>query len=149
MRRPHLLISGAWLVHAIAWFVPVIKDGVTLPDGLPGLQAFWFALCAVGEHNGAAFSGEWYFALLCTMSAITTPLFIFGSVWVVWRGSSALRRASAWIAASAFILNAHWYIFVGDRKLRIGYFLWWFSFLLLAIGLFDLSKTKEQSIASN
>jgi hypothetical protein len=40
MRRPHLLISAGWLLHAVAWFLPVIKGGVTFPHGLPGWDAF-------------------------------------------------------------------------------------------------------------
>jgi hypothetical protein len=147
MRRPRLLILGAWLLHALAWFLPVSKDGVTFPEGLPGWEAFRFAAVAILEYKHTV--GEWCFAVLATLSALTTPLFIVGSVWVVRRGSSALRRASAWVAVSVFILNAQWNIFFGDRRLRIGYFLWWFSFLLLAIGLFVLSKEKNQSVAGD
>lgn len=82
-----------------------------------------------------------YDAVLATVSALTTVLFIFGSPWLWCAGSHSLGRASAWAAATAFIVNAHWYAFSGrDRSdLRIGYFLWWVSFLLLAIGLFDLA----------
>jgi len=130
MRRPHLLISGAWLLHAVAWFLPIVKGGVTFPHGLPGWQAFRVAACSVWPYDNFR-TDEWYNAVLSTLGAATTLLFIFGSVWVVSRGSYALRRASAWIAASAFIIDAHWYVLFGsDRKdLRIGYFLWWFSFL--------------------
>ena len=79
--------------------------------------------------------------VLSTISAVTTPLFILGSVWVVLRGTRALRRTSAWIATFAFVVNAQWYaLFSLDRQgLRIGFFLWWFSFLLMALGLFKLS----------
>jgi len=137
MRRPHLLISVAWLFHAIAWFLPVVNGGVTLPHGLPGWQAFRVAACVVWPYED--FKTD--YPVLSTISAVTTPLFIFGSVWVVSRGSSTLRRASAWVVTFAFIVNAHWYVLYGsDRSdLRIGYFLWWLSFVLLALGLFDLA----------
>jgi hypothetical protein len=84
----------------------------------------------------------WYYAVLATISAVTTPLFIFGSVWVVLRGTRALRRISAWVATFAFIFNVHWYVLFGSirKDLRIGYFLWWLSFLLVALGLFALSR---------
>ena len=142
MRRPHFLISAAWLLHAIAWFLPVVKGEVTFPHGLPGWQAFRVAASAVWPYEGIK-TDEWYYAVLSTISAVTTPLFIFGSVFVVSRGSSTLRRASAWVATSAFIVNAHWYILSSDRKdLRIGYFLWWLSFLFVGIGLFDLSTRR-------
>jgi len=144
MRRPHLLLLAAWLLQAIAWFLPVVKGEVVFPHGLPGWQAFRVAACAVWPYDDITID-KWYYAVLSTISAATTPLFVFGSPWVVSRGSSALRRASAWIAASAFILNAYWFVSFGaDRKdLRTGYFLWWFSFVLLALGLFDLSTPKK------
>jgi hypothetical protein len=143
MRRSHLLISGVWLLHAIAWFLPVVNGGVTFPHGLPGWQAFRVAACPVWPYEGLK-SDEWYYAVLSVLSAATTPLFILGSLWAVSRGSNTLRRASAWVAISAFIVNAHWYVLFGsDRKdLRIGYFLWWFSFLFVGLGLFDLSTRR-------
>jgi hypothetical protein len=144
MRKPHLLIAGAWLVHAAAWFLPVEKEGVKLPQGLPGWQAFRVAACAIWPYEGWNIGG-WYNIVLSTMSAATTLLFVLGSVWVVWTGSRAVRRASAWIATAAFIVNAHWFIRFGSDRfdLRIGFFLWWSSFLLLAIGLFHLSRRAD------
>jgi len=146
MKRPHLLILGAWLVHAAAWFLPVVKDGVTLPEGLPGWQAFRVAFAVVWPYESVNFD-TWYTAALATASAVTTLLFIFGSPWVVWRGSPSLSRACAWVAVAAFVLNAHWYVlFWSDRSdLRIGYYLWWLSFAFLAIGLFDLAGRRKTS----
>ena len=139
MKKPTPLIWAAWLTHAAAWFLPVTREGTNFPDGLPGWQAFRVALGAVWPYRDVEFE-HWYHAMLATMSAVATLLFILGSVWVVWFGSRAVRRVSAWVAASAFVINAHWCVFVflgaDPEDLRIGYFLWWFSFLLLAIGLF-------------
>jgi hypothetical protein len=63
------------------------------------------------------------------------------------RGKRSLRRASAWAAATAFLVNLHWYIRLsrdGWRSgLGIGYFLWWSSFVVLAIGLFDLAGRND------
>ena len=50
-----------------------------------------------------------------------------------------MRHASAWIATFAFIVNAYWCVVFGLKDLKIGYFLWWLSFLLVALGLFALS----------
>jgi hypothetical protein len=147
MKRHHALIWAAWLTQAVAWFVPVIGEGTSLPQGLPGWQAFRVAFSAVWPYRDAQFE-TWYNAVLSTISAITTPLFIFGSVWVVWFGSRRVRRVSAWIAAAAFVINAQWYLFVyfgpNPKDLKIGYFLWWVSFLLLAWGLFALSSSKVE-----
>jgi hypothetical protein len=142
MRRHRLLIWAAWFVFAAAWFLPVVKEGVTLPQGLPGWQAFRVAASAVWPLPDVTID-KWYKAVLFSISAVTTLLFIPGSVWAVRSGSLALRRASAWVATCAFVVNAHWYVLYGAsarQDLRIGYFLWWLSFLLMALGLFDLSR---------
>lgn len=138
MRKPYPLISSAWLLHAVAWFLPVETDGVTFPHGLPGWQAFRVAASAVWPYDDFH-ADTWYYATLSTISALTTPLFIFGSAWVVLNGTHVMRRTSAWIATFAFIVNAHWYVLSGRKDLKIGYFLWWLSFLLVAVGLFALS----------
>jgi len=83
----------------------------------------------------------WY-TVLTIASAATTILFIVGSPLAVWWGSRSVRRSCAWVAITAFVVNAHWYVLAGsDRKaLSVGYFLWWFSFSLLAVGLFGISS---------
>jgi hypothetical protein len=141
MKNARWLIAGAWVVHLTAWFLPVAKEGVTFPQGLPGWQAFRVASCAVWPYEGTGVDG-WYNVVLCTLSAVTALLFVLGSVWVALLGSRPVRRLSAWIAASFFVLNAHWVVRFGSDRLdlRIGYFLWWFSFALLAVGLFSLSR---------
>jgi hypothetical protein len=137
MKKAHLLIAVALLVHAVAWFLPVVKEGVTLPDGLPGWQAFKMAASEVCNWK----TDPWYFVVLSTLSAITTILFVLGAGWVIATRSRRLHRVSAWIAACAFLIDAHWVLWFGSDRfnLRVGYFLWWASFLLLAIGLFLLS----------
>ena len=145
MRRQQLLVWAAWLVYVAAWFLPVVKEGVTLPDGLPGWQAFRVAASAVWPIPDVNID-TWYKAVLFTISAITTLLFFPVSVWAVRSGSRVLRRAAAWIATFAFVVNAHWYVLYGGsarEDLRIGYFLWWLSFLLVALGLFDLPRRER------
>lgn len=139
MRRANFLIGAAWIVHAVAWFLPVITDGVRFPSGLPGWEAFHVALTSVRGYQAGTFSGIG--AVAATLSAVTTIFFVVGSPWILWRGSQSARRVAAWIAAASFVLDGHWYFFYGrgDSGLMIGYFLWWFSFLVLAIGLFDLA----------
>jgi hypothetical protein len=144
MKRPHLLISYAWLLHAAAWLLPVVKGGAKLPGGLPGWEAFRVASSPVWSMKDVKFD-TWYDAVLATVSAMTTLLFVFGSPWIVLRGSRSLWRVSSWAAATAFVVNAHWYVLFGsDRSdLRIGYFVWWPSFILLAVGLFDLAGPRS------
>lgn len=144
MKKPHLLITGAWLVHAIAWFVPVIHGGVTLPRGLPGWEAFRMAACSILPCSDSG-TRAWYFTALSATSAITTVLYILASPLIVRLGSRFTQRVSAWIAAAAFLVNAHWFILFGSDRwdLRIGYYLWWWSFALLAAGFFELARETE------
>jgi hypothetical protein len=143
MRRYRLLILAAWLFFLASWFLPVIEGGVIFPHDLPGWEAFRIAACPVWPYEGTTIDG-WYNAVLSTISALTTVGFIAGSPWIVFYGSRALRRVSAWVAICAFVVNAQWYVyFLGSERkdLRIGYFLWWSSFLLMSLGLFVLSRT--------
>ena len=116
---------------------------------MPGWAAFLYASCAVRWCAGVSFD-TWYDAALSAISVVTTLLFIFGSPWVILRGSQSLRRAFAWVAATAFVINAHWYISFWSTKsdLGIGYYLWWLSFAVLATGLFDPEKQTNESAQS-
>src|ERR1700739_3933668 len=98
MKRQHVLIWAAWLTHAVAWFLPVEAEGATFPHGLPGWQALRVASCA-RWRGGDIKLEHLYNAVFAAVSAATTPLFILGSVWVVWFGWRTVRRTSAWIAA--------------------------------------------------
>jgi hypothetical protein len=137
MKRSHLLISAAWLVQGTAWFVPAFAS-------TPGWGAFLFALTAFRPDFDKQVFGTRYQQVLSAVSVATNLIFVVGSVWALCRGSRSLRRRFAWAAAAAFLVNAHWYLLsTGEVDLRIGYFLWWLSFLLLAIGLFDLAGPNE------
>lgn len=136
MKKPTPLILTAWVVHAAAWFLPAIKAHDFQPP-LPGWKAFRHASCPILPCKGIEFDTQWH-AVLSTISVVTTLFFVLWSPWVAIGGSRSLRRFSAWAAATAFVVNSHWiFIFGSERsELAIGFYLWWFSFLLLAIGLF-------------
>lgn len=138
------MIASAWLIHAVSWLLPVVKLGGShsgLLGPLRGWIAFRAALSPVWPYENIRIDA-WYHAALSVASAVTTVLFIAGSPWIVGRGSRSARKPYGWVASAGFILNSHWYISFGsDREaLSAGYFLWWFSFGLLAIGLFGLSS---------
>jgi hypothetical protein len=131
------LILIGWLLYAIAWFLPVHKEGVTLPKGLPGWEALLLALALLEEAE------TWYSAILSVTSAVTN-LLILGSPLVVLRKSANLSRGFGWAALVAILINAHWYVLSEARQdLRIGYFLWWFAFVPVMIGLFRLSRQRS------
>lgn len=140
MKNPRLLISTAWLLHLIAWLLPTVS-ATTYSGRLIGWRAFRLAACEIWPCKGLEFDA-WYYAVLATVSVFTTVLFILGSPWVVLRGSRSLRKSSAWVAFGAFIFNAHWIVIFGSEwfDLTIGYYCWWLSFLVLATGMFYLSR---------
>ena len=139
MRKPYLLISAAWLLHVAAWFLPVIKPGEFRP-AIPGWQAFRYAACGMWACKGVQFDA-WYYAVLSTISAITTLFFILASPWVAFRGSRSLKGALHGLRRQPFVLMSHCIVIFGSERseLTTGYFLWWCSFLLLAMGLFGLA----------
>ena len=142
MKRSSFLITGAWVLQGTAWFLPVVTSiGGGSIDPIYGPGAFLLASSAAWP--GTTSLGTWYDTVLATFSSVTTLLFIIGSPWVALRGSRSIRRASAGGAALAFVINAHWYVLRTPggwvSGLGMGYLLWWCSFLILAIGLFDLA----------
>jgi hypothetical protein len=148
MKRPRLLVSGAWLVHGAAWFLPVVTRiaGGRIDPPIRGWQAFVIASSAAWEGDSS-----WCGALLAILSVITTLLFIVGSPWVVLRGTRSVLRGSTWVAAAAFFLNAHWLLGTEGRAsgLGVGYFFWWCSFIMLALALFDLAGPNDAAVAAH
>jgi hypothetical protein len=147
MKRSHLLVSGAWLVQLAAWFLPAVtKIAGGSIDPITGWQAFLIACSAAWEGDSS-----WYGVVLAILSVITTLLFIIGSPWVVFRGTRSARRTSAWMAVAAFFLNAHWLLQTDGwtTSLGVGYFLWWWSFILLALGLFDSTGQHDDAVSAH
>jgi hypothetical protein len=142
MRRYRIVVL-AWALQVLAWFLTVIKDGVTFPHGLPGWEALRVALNPIWPTGDMSVE-KWYLSVLTSASGLTN-LVMVGSLWVMLRPSRAASRAFAWAATIAFLINASWYVFLfgEDRvNLRVGYFLWWLSFGLLAGALFHLSGSQ-------
>lgn len=118
------LLSLGWAMFALAFFLPVHQYGDTLfhvsaHDGfLPGIQAFLVALQS-GWIGIAS-------ALTNFVMALTT--------WRVVDRRRGVLVALAAATAAAFLVNATW-VWQGADMLRIGYFLWWGSYGLVAAGL--------------
>jgi hypothetical protein len=135
MRKPNLIILLAWIAHVLSWFLPVLR-AAGWHEQVRGWMAVRLAACGVWPCEGIEFQAV-HHAVLSTISVLTTVTFLCSPL-VVARGSAKGVRFAAWVATVAFVFNTHWIIIFGPERsqLRIGYFLWWFSFLLLAIGFF-------------
>ena len=116
---------------------------------MPGWEVFLAQICAL-LPCGVASADPWYGTAITAAGVVTTVLFVLASPWIVWRGSRKPRRAAALVAAAAFVVNSQWYVFhVPVRSdLGVGYFLWCFSFGLLAIGLFFLAGSSDGLVSS-
>lgn len=135
MTAPQRWIIGAWAMYGVAWVVPVHVHGVTLPQGLPGWQAFRLAATPVWPYRGTPTFDSWYDAVLPVLSAATNFV-VLGSIAPVLRRSRSGLLVLAWTAVAAFVVNSQWWARDIDHvsDLRGGYFLWWAAFLPLAIG---------------
>jgi len=118
------LLWSVGLVYAVAWFVPVIKDGATLARGkLPGWEALYCALSPLWEFD---LDARWPWETLSVLSGLTNLVFLLALV-------RPARRWSWCLFASA-ALNTFWFVHmvpIGD--LRAGYWLWLASFVLLGL----------------
>jgi hypothetical protein len=145
MNKKHLVVLLA-LAFGLAWFLPVIKDGVTFPKGLPGWEAFRVAASPVWPIDDSAGSSDdpWYWNVLSVLSAATNAVMLF-SLAVLVLNRSSLTRVMAWSAGLAFCINAQWCVRMGIdhlSDLRIGYFLWWASFLALFVLLLSVRTSQ-------
>jgi hypothetical protein len=148
MRGTTGLTSAAWVAHALAWFLPVHKYGVRLPHGVPGWQAFRIAVSPIWPYEGSE-SGPWYGAALTTASGLTN-LVLLASVAVLLTGSIRAKRTLAWIALAACVINCQWFVLDTDRAdLRIGYYLWWASFAILAAAAFTSSRQAQSRVGTS
>ncbi len=114
----------------LAWLSPVHKHGVQLPRGLPGLEAFVVAITPPTRTDRPPV--EWLHFFLRSSSALTN-LVMLASFALAMHGSSDGRRVLGCAAGAAWIINSYWFLLdLPHGDLRIGYFLWWTSFGLLA-----------------
>ena len=128
MRRGTVLLAAASLIYVVAWFMPVDQDGTTLAKGgLPGWEALQFSLSPDTTR-------PWWKGVLFVLSGLTNGWFLFSvAAHKVRPGIS--KRILFWGSLLAALINTQWFVLSdssGRAQLRIGYYLWFASFLLLA-----------------
>jgi hypothetical protein len=124
------LVWIAWTAFVLAWFLPVIHNGVTLPEGLPGWEAFMIAAGALLPSKDA---GHWLSRVLPALSAGTNVLAIVAP-WLSGQPSQRNRRLLVGAFAAAFAVNSYWWFIAAD-ELLIGYYVWWLSFAGQALAI--------------
>jgi hypothetical protein len=152
MTKRYLVIATAWLLQVASWFLPTVRGflGSRLDHGIAGWEVFLSQTCALRPCGFPSAGPPWYGTAISVAGVTTTVLFVLGSPWIVWRGSRNLRRAAAFVAATAFVVNSQWYVFYAPVRfdLGVGYFLWCSSFGLLAVGLFFLAGSNDVPVST-
>lgn len=120
------LLGAAAIAHVLSWLLPVLDDYV-------GWQAFRVALTPIVPYDDFSAGRNWQQSAVSFASGMTNILFVL-ALGALASARSAWLRASPWVLVAAAILNLYWFVMMGDdrRELRIGYYLWVMSFLLLA-----------------
>ena len=121
--RGKRLITFGLLLYAAAWCLPVHRDGGTLPEEIPGLQAFLVALSVLWDT-----SADGPYGATLSVAGAATNLLVAALLFVWPRRSTWLVRLIGWACLFSLLLNAQWYLSDFGPGLRIGYFLWWISF---------------------
>src|SRR6187401_1307426 len=124
------LVWIAWTAFVLAWFLPVIHDGVTLPEGLPGWEAFMVAARVLMPSDDA---DPWWSRVLPALSAGTNLLAI-AAPWLSRHPGERSRLLLVPAFAAAFVVNSYW-CFTGAGELLVGYYVWWLSFAGLALAI--------------
>jgi hypothetical protein len=120
------------VIYVISWLLPVHANGVKFPRGMPGWQAFVVALLAPWDSQALDRDLWWRFVVaLGFLSALTNVLMLLSAP-ILLIGARRGTRILACLAAAAWLVNAVWIIVPGRDQLRVGYYLWWTSFAILA-----------------
>lgn len=130
MTRNRVLFVLACLVFLVAWLLPVVDGGTTLgKGGLPGFEALRFALSPIWDRGNDM---TWWQGVISVLSGLTNGWLVLSVVLLSRRHVSHRRLLVAGLLVAAGI-NAMWVVlFGGFGDLRIGYYLWTASFVLLA-----------------
>lgn len=123
MLRKISLLSAAGCTYSISWFLPA---GHTALGNITGREAFAPALSSDSYFHASSY-GE----LAWLVSAWTNVLFVIAIALVILRFYLS-NRALVWALAAAALLNLVFWLPTELRNLRVGFYLWIFSFACLA-----------------
>jgi hypothetical protein len=129
-------------MNTAAWFLPVVHvPGFPPGSGgrnMPGWEVFK-TLMPIGDVSFSAptSTGDWVQSILSLLSPLTNSLFVLVIVLALRATISerGVRRTEVAIWASV-ALNSYW-LATGLSDLRVGYYLWLASFILLALSISD------------
>lgn len=131
MNRVSMLVAIASLSYAVSWFLPTTTFSI---GDLPGWEALKISFAPIWDGwDGSDYSWLRYMPLI--LSGMTNGWFVF-SVLALAIWSAIPRRLVFWGLLLSALVNSVWFTVTdsGDlfwTVLRIGYYLWYASFLML------------------
>ena len=142
------LWAAAFIAYFWAWLLPSLITHVFFGEEwrFAGWEATLIALSPIvpGHFGATPDWSDWPWLLLDVASALTNLLFVAALVLTVrWpeRVNTRWERA-IWLAA---LLNTNWFARSEYRdELRIGYYLWVFSFALLGLALRTVRRENDR-----
>ena len=145
MKRTQVALAVAALLYGIAWFLPISRYGTTLAEGtLPGWEAFWLSLGPIWDRDPDV---VWWQSVISVLSGLSNGWFLF-TVAALTSLPRVSRRVLVRGTMLCALVNAQWFLLSNssDRAdLRIGYFLWLTSFLVLVWAAYGTMKTAVDS----
>ena len=134
-------------MYVLSWLLPVGDGGATLWNGgVPGWQAFRLALAPIWSYQGLS-GDSWAPDSLSVLSGLTNIGFL-ASVAVLAFWPQRYTRAIFRGLVLATIINALWFVLSAERgDLRIGYYLWLGSFMVLAEAARSIPQHKSSNRA--
>jgi hypothetical protein len=140
MTRAHVLLVAAVVAHALGWALPVVED-------YHGVHAFRVALSPLWPYEQFHIPAG-RLVYLSVASAATNVVFVVVAIAAAAGavGSRARRQLAVWIIGTAALLNLHWPLTMGDRAadLRIGYYVWVASFVLLLLAVHPALSPRQR-----
>ena len=135
--RPLIILTA--IMFTISWFMPVL-------EGYSGWMAFRVALSSIWPYDGPSSGGWWP---LHVPSALTNGWFVI-SLAVLILSQHRFILVILWGLVLATLVNTLWFVLDGDRSdLRVGYYLWLASFLVLTTGAWRAWKTRQIPAGGN
>jgi hypothetical protein len=138
--RSRWLLLAAVIAHALGWVLPVM-------DEYRGVHAFRVALSPIWPYQQFHIpAGK--LVVLSVASAATNLVFI---VLAIAEGAGAVstrarQRIAVWVIGAVTLLNLHWPLSMGDSAtdLRVGYYVWIASFVLLLLAVHPATSTRAR-----
>lgn len=128
MKRTTMALAVAACFYVLSWFVPVVADQ---ESAVPGWEAFRVALSPIWPYRGAG-GGSSFWDVLGVISALSNLWFVLSFALHAFFPMKSRGVVFGGLVVAALV-NTFWLLLADIGDLRIGYYLWLGSFVILAL----------------